>query len=111
MDYSNMPGQISFHLNMYLHFQIWGSRYISIYPVFPGVQLALGSTSNLYIRGGSPDQNLITLDGMTLYQTSHMFGFLSSISKEAIKDVQIFRGHIPANFGGRTSSVIELMSL
>ena len=46
---------------------------------------------------------------MTLYQTSHMFGFLS-ISKEAIKDVQIFRGHIPANFGGRTSSVIELMS-
>ena len=111
MDDSNIPGQISF-----------SPKHVSTLPnlgevdifrsiqYLPGVQLALGSTSNLYIRGGSPDQNLITLDGMTLYQTSHMFGFLSSISKEAIKDVQIFRGHIPANFGGRTSSVIELMS-
>ncbi len=111
MDDSNIPGQISF-----------SPKHVSTLPnlgevdifrsiqYLPGVQLALGSTSNLYIRGGSPDQNLITLDGMTLYQTSHMFGFLSSISKEAIKDVQIFKGHIPANFGGRTSSVIELMS-
>ena len=111
MDDSNIPGQISF-----------SPKHVSTLPnlgevdifrsiqYLPGVQLALGSTSDLYIRGGTPDQNLITLDGMTLYQTSHMFGFLSSISKEAIKDVQIFKGHIPANFGGRTSSVVELMS-
>ena len=111
MDHSNNPGQISFSPRHVATLPNLGE--IDIFrsiQYLPGVQLALGSTSNLFIRGGSPDQNLISLDGMTLYQTSHMFGFLSSISPEAIKDVQIFKGHIPAKFGGRTSSVIELSS-
>ncbi len=111
MSDSNVPGQISFSPKHVATLPNLGE--VDIFrsiQYLPGVQLALGSTSDLYIRGGSPDQNLITLDGMTLYQTSHMFGFLSSVSKEAIKDVQIFKGHIPANFGGRTSSVIELLS-
>ena len=108
---SDIPGQISFSPKHVATLPNLGE--VDIFrsiQYLPGVQLSLGSTSDLYIRGGSPDQNLITLDGMTLYQTSHMFGFLSSVSKETIKDVQIFKGHIPANFGGRTSSVIELMS-
>ena len=108
---SNIPGQISFSPKHVATLPNLGE--VDIFrsiQYLPGVQLALGSTSNLYIRGGSPDQNLITLDGMTLYHTSHLFGFLSSISKETIKNVQIFKGHIPANFGGRISSVIELMS-
>ena len=111
MDDSNIPGQISFSPKHVATLPNLGE--VDIFrsiQYLPGVQLALGSTSNLYIRGGSSDQNLITLDGMTLYQTSHMFGFLSSVSKEAVKDVQIFKGHIPANFGGRTSSVIEITS-
>ncbi len=106
---SNSPGQISFSPRHVATLPNLGE--IDIFrsiQYLPGVQLALGSTSNLFIRGGSPDQNLVLLDGMTLYQTSHMFGFLSSISPEAIKDVQIFKGHIPAKFGGRTSSVVEL---
>ncbi|MFL3007082.1 MAG: TonB-dependent receptor [Candidatus Neomarinimicrobiota bacterium] len=107
---SDIPGQISFSPKHVATLPNLGEVDIfrSIQHL-PGVQFSLGSTSDLYIRGGSPDQNLITLDGMTLYQTSHMFGFLSSVSTETIKDVQIFKGHIPANFGGRTSSVIELM--
>ena len=111
MDDSNAPGQISFSPKHVATLPNLGEVDIfrSIQHL-PGVQLALGSTSDLYIRGGSSNQNLITLDGMTLYQTSHMFGFLSSISNEAIKDVQVFKGHIPANFGGRTSSVIQLIS-
>ncbi len=111
MDYSNNPGQISFSPRHVATLPNLGE--IDIFrsiQYLPGVQLALGSTSNLYIRGGSPDQNLTSLDGMTIYQTSHMFGFLSSISPEVIKDVQIFKGHIPAKFGGKTSSVIELSS-
>ncbi len=111
MAVSNIPGQISFSPKHVATLPNLGE--VDIFrsiQYLPGVQLALGSTSELYIRGGSPDQNLITLDGMTLYQTSHMFGFLSSISKEAIKDIQIFKGHIPARYGGRASSVIELMS-
>ena len=106
---SNSPGQISFSPRHVATLPNLGE--IDIFrsiQYLPGVQLALGSTSNLFVRGGSPDQNLVLLDGMTLYQTSHMFGFLSSISPEAIKDVQIFKGHIPAKFGGRTSSVVEL---
>tara|TARA_Y100001970_G_C14251907_1_gene872464 strand:+ start:1369 stop:4008 length:2640 start_codon:yes stop_codon:yes gene_type:complete len=111
MDQSNNPGQISF-----------SPRHVSSLPnlgevdifrsiqFLPGIQLSLGSTSNLYVRGGKSDHNLITLDGMTLYQTSHMFGFISGISHEIIKDVQIFKGHIPAKYGGRVSSIIELSS-
>ena len=111
MDYSKIPRANLFLPKTYSNTSKFRrGRYICSIQYLPGVQLALGSTSGLYVRGGSTDHNLISLDGMTLYQTSHMFGFLSSISTETLKDVQIFKGHIPANFGGRTSSVIELMS-
>ena len=111
MDRSNSPGQISF-----------SPRHISTLPnlgevdifrslqFLPGVQLGLGGTSGLYIRGGTPDQNLVILDGMPVYQTGHMFGFISGITADAIKDIQVYKGSIPAQFGGRVSSVIELTS-
>ena len=111
MDRSNSPGQISF-----------SPRHISTLPnlgevdifrslqFLPGVQLGLGGTSGLYIRGGTPDQNLVILDGMPVYQTEHMFGFISGITADAIKDIQVYKGSIPAQFGGRVSSVIELTS-
>ena len=111
MDRSNIPGQVSF-----------SPRYISTLPnlgevdifrslqYLPGIQLGLGGTSNLYIRGGLPEQNLIILDGMPVYQNGHMFGFITSIAADAIKDVQVYKGGVPPQYGGRISSVIELSS-
>ena len=109
MDRSNKPGQVSF-----------SPRHISTLPnlgeidifrslqYLPGITLGIGGTSNLYIRGGLPEQNLIMLDGMPLYHDGHMFGFITAIASEAIKDVQVYKGGVPSNFGGRVSSVIEL---
>ena len=111
MDRSNNPGQVSF-----------SPRHISTLPnlgeidifrslqFLPGVQLGLGETSELYIRGGSPDQNLVLLDWMPIYQTGHMFGFISGISANAVKDVQVYKGSIPPKYGGRISSVIDISS-
>ena len=111
MDRSNSPGQISF-----------SPRHISTLPnlgevdifrslqLLPGIQLGLGGTSGLNIRGGTSDQNLILLDGMPLYQTDHLFGFVSGMNANAIKDVQVYKGGFPAQYGGRISSVIELTS-
>jgi outer membrane cobalamin receptor len=76
--------------------------------LLPGIQIGNVGTAGLFIRGGTPDQNLILLDGMSVYQTDHFYGFFSAINSEAIKDVQIYKGGIPAKYGGRTSSVIEL---
>ena len=74
----------------------------------PGIQLGNSGTSGLYVRGGTPDQNLILLDGMKIFYTSHMFGFLSSISPDAVKNIQVYKGNIPSEFGGSLSSVIKL---
>jgi len=76
--------------------------------LLPGIQIGNVGTAGLYIRGGTPDQNLILLDGMSVYQTDHFYGFFSAINSEAIKDIQIYKSGIPAKYGGRTSSVIEL---
>ena len=76
--------------------------------LLPGIQIGNVGTAGLFIRGGTPDQNLILLDGMSVYQTDHFYGFFSAINSEAIKDVQIYKGGIPAKYGGRTSSVIQL---
>ena len=76
----------------------------------PGVQLGSGETSELYIRGGSPDQNLMLLDWMPIYQTGHMFGFISGISANSVKDVQVYKVSIPPKYGGRISSVIDISS-
>ena len=76
--------------------------------LLPGIQSGNTGSAGLYIRGGTPDQNQIILDGMTLYQMDHFFGFVSSINSHAIKDIQVYKGGIPARYGGRINSVIEL---
>ena len=76
--------------------------------LLPGIQGGNTGSAGLYIRGGTPDQNQILLDGMTLYQTDHFFGFVSSIKALAVKDIQVFKGGIPARFGGRVNSVINM---
>ncbi len=76
--------------------------------LLPGVSGTNESSSGLYVRGGTPDQNLVLLDGMTVYNVDHFFGFFSAFNTSAIKDAQIYKGGFPAKYGGRISSVIEL---
>jgi outer membrane receptor for ferrienterochelin and colicin len=76
--------------------------------LLPGVQSGGEGQSGLYIRGGSPDQNLILLDGTPVYNASHLFGFFSVFNADAIKDVKLIKGGFPARYGGRLSSVLEI---
>ena len=76
--------------------------------LLPGVSGSNESSSGLYVRGGTPDQNLVLLDGMTVYNVDHFFGFFSAFNADAIKDVQLYKGAFPAKYGGRLSSVVDL---
>nr|WKN35849.1 TonB-dependent receptor [Tunicatimonas sp. TK19036] len=76
--------------------------------LLPGVQSGNEGTSGLYVRGGGPDQNLILLDGVPVYNASHLFGFFSVFNADAINNVQLIKGGFPARYGGRLSSVIDI---
>lgn len=76
--------------------------------LLPGVQSGGEGTSGLYVRGGSPDQNLILLDGVPLYNVNHLFGFFSVFNADAISNVSLTKGGFPARYGGRLSSVLEI---
>lgn len=76
--------------------------------LLPGISSLNDGSAGLYVRGGTPDQNLILLDGITVYHVDHFFGFFSAFNTDAIKDVQIYKGGFDAKFGGRLSSVVEL---
>lgn len=76
--------------------------------LLPGVKAASDYSSGLYIRGGSPDQTLILLDRTTVYNPSHFFGFFSTFNPDAIKDVRLYKGAYPAEFGGRLGSVVDI---
>ncbi len=76
--------------------------------LLPGVQSGTEGFSGLYVRGGSPDQNLIILDGVPVYNVSHLFGFISVFNYDAIQNVTLTKGGFPARYGGRLSSVIEI---
>ena len=74
----------------------------------PGVTNAGEGQSGFNVRGGSADQNLILLDEATIYNSSHLFGFFSVFNADAIKDLKLYKGGIPARFGGRLSSVLDI---
>ena len=78
--------------------------------LLPGVQSTSEGSSGFSVRGGSHDQNLIILDEATVYNASHLMGFFSVFNNDAIKDVKLYKGDIPANFGGRLSSVLDVRS-
>ena len=82
-----------------------------ILQLLPGVQTSSEISSGLYIRGGSPDQNLILLDGSVLYNPSHFFGFFSTFNPDAIKDVELIKGGFPAEYGGRLSAVLNVTDI
>lgn len=74
----------------------------------PGIKSFGDGSSLFYVRGGNSDQNLILLDEAPIYNPSHLFGFFSVISPDAINDVEAYKGDFPANYGGRLSSVIDI---
>jgi outer membrane receptor for ferrienterochelin and colicin len=76
--------------------------------LLPGVQSAGEGNSGFYVRGGGPDQNLILLDGATIYNASHLAGFFSVFNADAIKGVKLIKGGMPAEYGGRLSSVLDI---
>lgn len=76
--------------------------------MLPGVAKGGEGSSNFYVRGGGGDQNLILLDEATVYNASHLLGFFSTFNSDAIKDVELFKGGIPAQYGGRISSVMDI---
>ncbi|HEX3009912.1 MAG TPA: carboxypeptidase-like regulatory domain-containing protein [Bacteroidales bacterium] len=76
--------------------------------MYPGVQAANERSTGLSVRGGSIDQNLFLLDDAPVYQTSHMSGFYSVFNIDAVKDVKVYKGDIPANYGGRVSSLVDV---
>jgi len=76
--------------------------------LLPGISAISDGSAGLYVRGGTPDQNLVLLDGMTIYHVDHFFGFFSAFNSEAIKDIQVYKGGYPAKYGGRLSSVVDL---
>jgi len=74
----------------------------------PGVSTAQEGATGFNVRGGSVDGNLILLDEAVVYNTSHLFGFFSVFNADVIKDLKLYKGGIPANFGGRTSAVLDI---
>ena len=74
----------------------------------PGVSSGGEGNTGFYVRGGGPDQNLILLDEATVYNASHLFGFFSVFNADAIKNVKMIKGGMPANYGGRISSVLDI---
>ncbi len=76
--------------------------------LLPGVRNSGEGNSGFYVRGGGPDQNLIILDDAVVYNTGHLFGFFSIFNSDAIKNVSLIKGGMPAQYGGRLSSVVDI---
>ncbi len=76
--------------------------------LLPGINSTGEGSSGFFVRGGSPDQNLILLDEATVYNPSHLMGFFSVFNSDAIKDVKIIKGSAPAQYGGRLSSLLDI---
>ncbi|MGQ1786484.1 TonB-dependent receptor [Saccharicrinis sp. GN24d3] len=81
---------------------------IKVLQLMPGVQATSEGSSGFSVRGGNPDQNLILLDEAIVYNAGHMLGFFSVFNNDAIKDVQLYKGDIPARYGGRLSSLVDV---
>ncbi|MCG8411590.1 MAG: TonB-dependent receptor [Bacteroidales bacterium] len=81
---------------------------LKVIQLMPGVQKATEGQSGIYVRGGSPDQNLLVLDDAPVYNAQHLFGFFSVFNGDALRGVEVIKGGFPARYGGRLSSVIDM---
>ncbi|MCZ4222931.1 TonB-dependent receptor [Pedobacter rhodius] len=79
------------------------------FQLMPGVSGSNESSSGAYVRGGTPDQNLVLFDGFTVYQVDHLYGFFSAFNSNAVKDVTMYKGGFSPKFGGRLSSVTDIV--
>ena len=88
---------------------LFGERdVLKVLQLLPGVKSAGEGNSGFFVRGGGPDQNLILLDEAPVYNPSHLLGFFSTFTSEAIKGVTLYKGNPPAQYGGRLSSVLDV---
>jgi hypothetical protein len=81
---------------------------IKVIQMLPGVQAASEGSSGFSVRGGSPDQNLILFDNAAVYNASHLMGFFSTFNSEAVGGITLYKGDIPASYGGRLSSLLDI---
>ena len=81
---------------------------LKVFQLKPGVSFGTEGTAGLHVRGGSPDQNLVIMDGAPIYNSSHVFGFVSSFNHDALNAAELYKGGFPARYGGRLSSVVNL---
>ena len=81
---------------------------LKVIQFLPGIQSAGEGNSGFYVRGGGPDQNLVLVDDAVVYNASHLFGFFSVFNPDAVKDIEVTKGTMPARFGGRVSSVLDI---
>lgn len=81
---------------------------VRVHQLLPGVRGGVEGTSGLHVRGGSPDQTLVLLDGAPVYNASHLFGFFSTFNPAAVKHVELTKGSLPARYGGRLASVLSV---
>lgn len=89
--------------------QLFGERDpLKAIQLLPGIKPASEGSSGLYVRGGNTDQNLILLDEAVVYNASHLLGFFSTFNADVIKDVTVYKGAMPAQYGGRLSSVVDV---
>src|SRR5690606_18961820 len=79
--------------------------------LLPGVLSGGEGSSSFYVRGGTGDQNLILLDEAMVYNASHLFGFFSTFNSDAIKEVNLYKGGMPAQYGGRVASALDITML
>jgi hypothetical protein len=81
---------------------------LRVVSMLPGVQTVGESSTGLNVRGGSTDQNLVLFNDATIYNSAHFFGFFSAFNPEVVKDVELFKSSMPARYGGRLSSVLDI---
>ncbi|WP_199121497.1 TonB-dependent receptor [Pedobacter sp. ASV28] len=79
------------------------------FQLMPGISGSNESSSGAYVRGGTPDQNLVLFDGFTVYQVDHLYGFFSAFNSNSVKDVTMYKGGFSSKFGGRLSSVTDIV--
>jgi hypothetical protein len=91
---------------------VFGERdVVKAIQLVPGVKSGSEGNTGFYVRGGASDQNLILLDEAVVYNASHLFGFFSTFNSDAIKDVVLYKGAMPAQYGGRLSSALDISML
>lgn len=81
---------------------------LKVIQLLPGVQSGAEGSAGIYVRGGGPDENLILLDGVPLYNVNHLMGFFSVFNADAVKNVTLYKGNFPSQYGGRLSSIIDV---